>query len=79
MSVKQDLQAIKDSFEFLDPNDQAFIMSLVPFLSENMPKLVAIIEKIPDVEMRFLGLGMSAVSQAGRERLVKAVKEVFGA
>lgn len=77
MSVKQDLQALKDGFTTLPPEEQRFLGQFVPFLSQHLPRVVAIVDKIPNFAGIALSIAMSAATTAGRERIAKAAKEVF--
>ena len=78
MSVKQELEYLKDSLERLPPEDKEFIQGLIPVVGPHIPRLAATLEKIPNILGVLMSVAMSAATQAGRERITKAAKEVFG-
>lgn len=79
MSVKQEVQALKDGLDALPPEDQAFLASLIPIIAEHGPRAAEIIPRIPGFGlMGLLSLAQHALTEKGRERLAGAFKEVFG-
>ncbi len=78
MSVKQDMERIKEQIEGLPPDDKAYLQSLIPSIMQHAPRLSSIIERFDGLGMMLIGNMASLASESGRERIAKAAKEVFG-